>query len=102
MKTTQEKREAVRASSVKHTTRMYLRDTQWTAELWYSGLRAGKDMEARKTKKYAEALCMLAASVGAEEYVTLPLGGNTVAVYWKDMQAALQALANYAVRGGAI
>ena len=101
MKTTQEKREAVRASSVKHTTRMYLRDTQWTAELWYSGLRAGKDMEARKTKKYAEALCMLAASVGSGEFATIPMV-NTPSGFWKDAQSSLQSIADSVLRGGSI
>ena len=99
--TKEEKIRIIRAATFKHTARMYLRDTQWTAEVWYSGLRAGKDMEARKTKKYAEALSSIAASVGGEEYRT-KVAGNTVAGYWQDLQCSLQAIADGVLRGGAI
>ncbi len=99
--TTKEKREIVQAAPIKRQASMYLRDTQWTAELWHKGLRAGIDMEARKTRKYTEALCMMAASVGSGEFATTPFK-NTSSGYWKDMQSALQSIADSVLRGGSI
>ena len=101
MMTTKEKREMVQAAPIRRQSSMYLRDTQWTAELWHKGLRAGVDMDARKSKKYTAALCMLAASVASDEFATVPLG-NTPSGYWKDMQGALQHIADSVLRGGSI